>query len=495
MRTENTLKFRDIREFLDFLGEKGELRRIKVPVSTDLEIAEIADRAVKSGGPALLFENVIPRNPESQKMPLAINMFGTHQRMAWALGVDDVSQVTKRVRDMLKMVQDPASLLRNKIHSLGQIASFAKTQPKRVKKAPCQDIVITGDDVDLDILPTLKCWPLDAGPFITLPLVITRDPNTGTRNVGTYRMQVYDRQTTGMHWQTHKVGTHHYRESKEKQHPRMDVAVALGADPTTIWAGSLPLPPFMDEIAVSGLVREQAVEMVKCKTVDLEVPAHSEIVLEGYVTPDEFRKEGPFGDHTGYYSPASDYPVFHVTAITHRKDPIYTTTVVGRPPSEDFFMGKASERILLPALQLTIPEVQDINMPAEGVFHNLVIVSIKKEYPGHARKVMYALWGIGLLMLAKSIIVVDANVNVHDLSEVAWRVTANIDPARDLVLVDGPVDDLDHASATPKYGSKVGVDATSKSAIEGRSREWPADIAMTDNIKRLVDSRWEEYGI
>jgi len=251
----------------------------------------------------------------------------------------------------------------------------------------------------------------------------------------------------------------------------------------------------MDEIAVSGLVQEQAVEMVKCKTVDLEVPAHSEIVLEGYVTPDELRSEGPFGDHTGYYSPASDYPVFHVTAMTHRKDPIYATTVVGRPPSEDFFMGKASERILLPALQLTLPEVRDINMPAEGVFHNLVIVSIKKEYPGHARKVMYALWGIGLLMLAKSIIVVDANVDVHNLSEVAWRVTANIDPARDLVLIDGPVDDLDHASATPRYGSKVGVDATSKSAIEGRSRQWPADIVMTDDIKQLVDSRWKEYGI
>ncbi len=484
------MKFKDLREFIDFLEEKGELRRIDVPVSADLEIAEIADRTVKSGGPALLFENV-----QDKEMPLAINLFGTHQRMAWALGVDDVNELVERVRGLLEMLQGPPSGLRDKMRSLGQLAAFAKTQPKMVKRAACQEVVVTGDDVDLDVLPALKCWPMDAGRFITLPLVISRDPTTGTRNVGTYRMQVYDKKTTGMHWQTHKDGAHHYRGSEEKQQTRMDVAVALGADPTTIWTGSLPLPPAMDEIGVSGVVREQAVEMVKCKTVDLEVPAHSEIILEGYVVPGELRSEGPFGDHTGYYSAADDYPVFHVTAITHRRDPIYATAVVGRPPSEDFFMGKASERIMLPALQLTLPEVVDINMPAEGVFHNLVIVSIKKEYPGHARKVMYALWGIGLLMLAKSIVVVDANVNVQDLSEVAWRVTANIDPARDLVFVDGPVDDLDHASATARYGSKVGVDATAKSAMEGRSRDWPPDIVMTDDIKRLVDSRWGEYGI
>jgi 4-hydroxy-3-polyprenylbenzoate decarboxylase len=276
---------------------------------------------------------------------------------------------------------------------------------------------------------------------------------------------------------------------------RLDVAVAIGGDPATIWTGALPLPPDMDEIAVSGVIREDAVEMVACKTVDLEVPAQAEYVLEGYVTPGEVRPEGPFGDHTGYYSPAEDYPVFHLTAITHRRDPIYPTTMVGRPPTEDFFMGTAATRVMLPALQMTLPEVVDINMPAEGIFHNLTIVSIRKEYPGHARKVMYALWGLGLLMLTKAIVVVDHSVDVHDLSEVAWRVTANIDPANDIVFVDGPVDDLDHAAAAPRYGSKMGIDATAKGPMDGRRREWPPDIVMSEDIRRLVDSKWSEYGI
>ena len=484
------MTFKDLREFISLLEERGELRRITVPVSRDLEIAEIADRTVKAGGPALLFENV-----EGFDIPVAINLFGTNRRMALALGVEDLNELTERVRKILGMLQGPPSGIVDKLRALGDVVGMARTQPRTVSRAPCQEIVITGDDVDLDMLPALKCWPLDAGRFITLPLVISRDPETGRRNVGTYRMQVYDRRTTGMHWQSHKVGARHYRLGEELSRERLDVAVVLGGDPVTIWSGSLPLPPDMDEIAISGLIRQKSVEMVRCKTVDLEVPAHAEIVLEGYVVPGETRSEGPFGDHTGYYSPADEYPVFHVTAVTHRRDPVYPAAVVGRPPSEDFFMGTASGRLMLPALQLTLPEVVDVNMPAEGIFHNLLLVSIKKEYPGHARKVMYALGGIGLLMLAKAIVVVDHDVDVHNLSEVAWRVTANIDPRQDILLVDGPVDDLDHASPTARYGSKVGIDATAKGPMDGRVREWPEDIAMTDEIKKLVDDRWSDYGI
>ena len=484
------MAFKDIREFISFLENKGELRRIASPVTWDLEITEIADRTVKSGGPALLFEKV-----DGYDTPVLINIFGTHQRMAWALGVDSLDELTERVRQVLALIQGPPSGLIDKLKTLGDLAGLARTQPKTVRRAPCQEVILTGEEADLTLLPALKCWPMDAGRYITLPLVITRDPESGRRNVGIYRMQIFDGQTAGMHWQTHKVGAHHYRVGETQSLERLDVAVALGGDPTTIWTGALPLPPDMDEMAVSGVIREEAVEVVACKTVDLEVPAQAEYVLEGYVTPGELRPEGPFGDHTGYYSPADDYPVFHLTAITHRRDPIYPTTMVGRPPTEDFFMGTAATRVLLPALQMTLPEVVDINMPAEGIFHNLTIVSIRKEYPGHARKVMYALWGLGLLMLAKAIVVVDHFVDVQDLSEVAWRVTANIDPANDVVFVDGPVDDLDHAAAAPRYGSKMGIDATAKGPMDGRKREWPPDIVMSEDIKRLVDGKWSEYGI
>jgi 4-hydroxy-3-polyprenylbenzoate decarboxylase len=335
---------------------------------------------------------------------------------------------------------------------------------------------------------------MDGGRYITLPLVISKEPSSGKRNVGIYRMQIYDSHTAGMHWQSHKVGASHYRAGEQQNLPKMEVAIALGSDPVTIWTGALPLPPDMDEIAVSGVLRKSSVEMVKCKTVNLEVPAHSEVVLEGYVIPGELKEEGPFGDHTGYYSLEDDYPVFHLTALTHRRQPIYPATVVGRPPSEDFFMGKAIERLMLPALQLTLPEVVDINMPAEGVFHNLVIVSMKKEYPGHTRKVMNAIWGLGLMMLAKGIIIVDDTVDVQNLSEVAWRVTSNINPDTDIVITEGPVDDLDHASPTPKYGSKLGIDATKKTALDGRKRVWPPDVIMSEEIKLLVTERWSEYG-
>ncbi len=484
------MRYKNIRDFIDLLEKKGELCRIKTPVSRDLEITEIADRTIKSGGPALLFENV-----QGYDVPVLINMFGTHRRMALALGVYDLDELTRRVRELLDLMRGPPSGIAGKLRTLGDLVSVARTQPKTVSRAPCQEVVLTGDDVDLNIIPALKCWPLDAGRYITLPLVISHDPESGQRNVGMYRMQIYDGKTTGMHWQTHKVGAHHYRVSEEQEKDRLEVAVALGGDPATIWSGALPLPPGMDEFGVSGFIRQQAVEMVRCKTVDLEVPAQAEYALEGYIVPGELRAEGPFGDHTGYYSPAEEYPVFHVTAITHRRDPIYPTTMVGRPPTEDFFMGTATARLMLPAVQMTLPEVVDFNMPAEGVFHNLIIVSIKKEFPGHARKVMHALWGLGLLMLAKTIVVVDHFVDVQDLSEVAWRVTNNIDPRRDVVFADGPIDDLDHASPVPRYGSKMGIDATAKGALDGRTRDWPSDIVMSEEIKRLVDGKWNEYGI
>ena len=483
------MHFKDIRQFIEFLDERGDLKRITAKVDSDLEITEITDRTIKSGGPALLFENVA-----GSDAPVAINLMGTHQRTAWALGVEKIDDLTSRVRKLLGLAQGPPSGLMGKARALGDLVSVARTQPKIVRRAPCQDVVVTGEDVDLNILPALKCWPDDAGRYITLPLVVSRDPESGRRNVGIYRMQIFDRNTTGMHWQTHKGGAHHYRVGESQRLQKLEVAVALGGDPAAIWSGSMPLPPDMDEFAIAGLIREEPVELVKCKTVDLEVPAHAEYVLEGYVTPGELRPEGPFGDHTGYYSPAEDYPVFHVTTITHRKNPIYPTTMVGRPPTEDFFMGKAAERIMLPILQMALPEIVDMNMPAEGAFHNLLIVSMRKEYPGHAQKVMHALWGIGLLMLTKTIIVVDHDVNVQDPSEVAWRVTNNINPATDITFAEGPIDDLDHATPIPKFGSKMGIDATAKGITDGRSREWPPDIVMSEEIKTLVDHRWKEYG-
>ena len=484
------MKFKDLREFISFLEGKDALRRIQTPVSCELEITEITDRVIKSGGPALLFENVA-----GYEIPVAINLFGSHQRMAWALGVEKLDDAVERVHALLQLMHGPPEGALNKLRTLGQLVQLGSFQPKTVRNAPCQEIVLEGDDVDLFDFPILKCWPMDGGRFITLPLVITRDPETGVQNYGTYRLQVYDRNTTGMHWQTHKVGARHYRLNQLGQGERMEVAVALGGDPASIWSGSAPLPPDIDEMIVAGFLREEGVELVKGKTVDVLVPAHAEIVLEGYVVPGEERSEGPFGDHTGYYSMEDDYPVFHVQAVTRRRNPIYPAAVVGRPPMEDYWMGKVSERLLLPTLRLVLPEIVDVNMPAEGVFHNLVIVSIKKEYPGQARKVMHGLWGVGLMSLAKTIVVVDHFVNVHDISEVAWRVANNIDPARDFEFTKGPIDDLDFASPTPKFGSKVGIDATQKGPLEGHERPWPPDIVMSPEIKELVDRKWSEYGI
>ena len=484
------MKFKDLREYIAFLEQKGDLRRVSTPVNFELEITEIADRVVQSGGPALLFENVV-----GYDTPVLINMFTSDQRMAWALGVEHVDELVARMHGLLQLMQGPPEGLLNKLRTLGQLVHLGSFQPKTVRNAPCQEVVLQGAEVDLYQFPILKCWPEDGGRYITLPLVITKDPETGVQNYGIYRMQVYDARTTGMHWQTHKVGAHHYRVSQEQQSEKLEVAVALGGDPATIWSGSAPLPPDLDEMVFAGFIREDGVELVPAKSVDLLVPAQAEIILEGYVTPGEERMEGPFGDHTGYYSMPDPYPVFHVTTVTHRRSPIYPTTFVGRPPKEDYWMGKVTERVFLPLIKLMLPEIVDINMPAEGIFHNLVLVSIKKEYPGQARKVMMGLWGLGLMSLAKTIVVMDDFVNVQNPSEVTWRVANNLDPGRDLVVVEGPLDDLDVASPTPKFGSKLGIDATRKGPGEGYHRGWPPDIEMSSEIKALVDRRWSEYGL
>ena len=481
------MPYQDLREYLAFLESKGDLRRISAPVNPELELTEIAYRMLRANGPALLFENVVGHD-----MPVAVNLFCAERRMNWALEVDSADELAARLESMLDLaLGGPPQGIMNKLRALGRLAHVGAYQPRAVRNAPCQEMVITGADVDLRRLPIIKCWPEDAGPYITLPLVITKDPDTGTQNYGIYRMQVFDRNTTGMHWQTHKVGARHYRTSRDK----LEVAVALGGDPASIWTGSAPLPPEVDEMTLAGFIRDAGVELTPAVSVDLMVPAHAEIVLEGYVVPGEERSEGPFGDHTGYYSLPEPYPVFHVTAITRRHNPIYPTTFVGRPPTEDYWMGKVTERVFLPLIRLILPEIVDINMPAEGIFHNLVLVSISKEYPGHARKVMYGLWGLGLLSLTKVIVVVDDFVNVQNPSEVTWRVANNVNPGADLVIVDGPIDDLDVASPRPRFGSKVGIDATRKWPEEGYHRQWPPDIEMSAEIRQRVTQRWPELGL
>ncbi len=481
------MAYTDLREFIRALEKAGELKRIPFEVDTELEITEFADRAVKNGGPALLFEK-----PKGSSIPLLINAFASDRKMQIALEVDDVHSIAGRISDYLQM-RMPEGLL-GKLKMLPKLAEMGAYFPKVVSKGACQEVV-KREGFSLFDYPILKCWPEDGGRYITLPLVFSRNPDTGKRNCGMYRMQAYDERTTGMHWQTHKQGAEHYRRLAKQGVKRMEVAVAIGADPATMYSAILPLPPDLDEMMIAGFLRNSPVEMVRCQTVDLEVPANAEIVLEGYVELGEMRREGPFGDHTGFYSLADDYPVFHVECITQRKDPIYTTTVVGPPPMEDFYMGKAIERIFLPLMRMQLPEVRDMCMPAEGVFHNLMLISIRKSYPGHARKVMQAIWGLGQAMFTKCIVVVDEDVDVQNYSEVAWKALNNIDPERDIQFVMGPVDSLDHASRLVNYGSKMGVDATRKWAGEGFTREWPEVIAIPEEVKRRVDGLWKQAGL
>lgn len=478
------MAYKSLQNFIKVLEEKKLLKRISSEVSSDLEITEITDRISKGYGPALLFENI-----KGSSYPLLINAFGSYERLNLALEVDNIDSIAEDIKNLVDMSTYLGIL--NKIKAVPKVARLATVFPRKVDRAPCQEVV---EEPDLSTLPILKCWPEDGGKFITLPLVITKDPETGIQNMGMYRLQVYDNKTTGMHWHLHKDGREIY-EKYRKLGGKMPVSVAIGTDPATTYAATAPLPKEIDEMMFSGFLRKWPLEIVKSKTNDIYVPGNAEFILEGYVdVNEELKEEGPFGDHTGYYSLKDKYPVFHLTCITHKKNPVYSTTIVGKPPMEDCYLGKATERIFLPLLKFQIPEIIDINFPLEGVFHNCIIVSIKKRYPGHAKKVMSALWGMGQMMYTKMIIVVDENISPQDLSTVAWKVFNNIDAKRDVVIVEGPLDALDHASDIPHYGHKMGIDATKKWASEGHTREWPNDIEMTDDIKELVSRRWEEYG-
>jgi 4-hydroxy-3-polyprenylbenzoate decarboxylase len=523
------LPFDDLRQWIAALDRAGELKRIKTETDPILEIAEITDRVSKgrdakgsTGGPALLFENL----KGYAGAQLLINQFGSESRMKLALGVKSLDEIADRIRMFLD-VKSPQGIL-DKIKMLPMLAEMGKFFPRAVSTGPCKE-VIERDKFSLLDFPVLQCWPQDAGRFITLPCVITRDPKSGKRNVGMYRMQIYDSRTTGMHWQRQKIGAEHYRESLRRAATnsetaaslsvgkgeksaavdimartsggsqaaentpsgKLEVAVVIGTDPAITFCAIVPAPPDIEEYLIAGFLRGAPVDLVKCETVDLEVPASSEIVLEGHVHLDELRAEGPFGDHTGFYSLEDLYPVFHVSCITHRKDPIYATTIVGKPPQEDAYMGKTVERIFLPLMKLTIPELVDINLPIEGIFHNLMIVSIRKSYPGQARKVMNAIWSLGQAMFTKCIVVVDEDVDVQDIADVTLKVLNHIDPERDVQFTLGPVDSLDHASRLPNYGSKMGIDATRKWPAEGFTRPWPDEILMDAKTKALVDSKWK----
>jgi 4-hydroxy-3-polyprenylbenzoate decarboxylase len=539
------LAFDDLRQWIAALDRAGELKRIRTEVDPVLEITEITDRVSKgaakkygrAGGPALLFENVKGANG----VPVLINQFGSERRMQMALGVDRLDEIADRIRQLLNM-KSPEGFL-EKLKMLPMLADMGKFFPKVVQTGPCKEVIKKKDFSLLDF-PILQCWPKDAGRFITLPCVITRDPKTGKRNVGMYRIQIYDDTTAGMHWQRQKVAAEHYRDmlrltaaagsgvqagtsaevantgsparadfaragvsimarsgggsmlaQGNRPSGTMEVAVAIGTDPAMSFSAIVPAPPEVEEFIIAGFLRQKPVELVKCETVDLEVPASAEIVLEGYVKLDELRTEGPFGDHTGFYSLEDDYPVFHVTCITHRKNPIYATTIVGKPPMEDAWMGKAVERIFLPLMKLTLPEIVDVNLPVEGQFHNLMIVSIRKSYPGHARKVMNGIWALGQAMFTKCIIVVDEDVNVQDIPEVVLKVTNNIDPERDIQFTLGPVDSLDHSARLANFGSKMGIDATRKWPTEGFTRPWPDEILMDEKTKALVDKKWKSLDI
>ena len=508
--------YKNLKEFVQDLEKDNELVRIKAPVDVDLEITEIADRISKSccidgnlandkehswademarkiGNKALLFEN-----PIGYDMPVLINSLGSYKRMKKALGVEAYDELGDRIREFIKPeVPEALSGKRQKLMQLSEVRKFI---PKVVNKGSCQDVVILREDDDklLDKLPIIKCWPDDGGNYITLTSVFTKDADKlgSGRNVGMYRVQKFDNQTTAIHWHKHHDGARIYQNSLKKvgNQNRMELAVVVGADPSIIYSGTAPLPPGIDEMIMAGFIRRKPVELVKAKTIDIEVPADAEIVIEGYIDlNDEEVIEGPFGDHTGFYSLADKYPKFNVTAITHAKDPIYATTIVGLPPQEDCYLGKATERIFLPLLQLVCPEIIDMDLPWDGVFHNCVLVKIDKKYAGQAQKVMNTMWGMGQMAWTKSIIVFDKDVDIHNYSEAAMHAFGNVDPQRDMIFTKGALDILDHSTSIMGFGSKVGIDATRKWEDEGYPREWPELITMSDDVKKKVDQRWSEY--
>ena len=476
--------FPDVASFIAELDRRKELVRVTDALSPDLEIAAVIDRVSKSagGGPGLLFEK-----PMGHQIPVAANLFGSTSRICLALGVNTLDDLAREIEELTTPPMPKGFM--DALKMLPLVNRLSDLMPKTVKDAPCQEVVQT--DGGLDQFPILKTWPQDGGPFITLPLVFTKDPETGVRNIGTYRMQVFDRRTTGMHWQRHKGGAQHHRVA-ERLGKRLEVAVVLGADPVLTYCGTAPMPEGLDELMLAGVIGKRRVELVKCRTIDLEVPANAQIVLEGYVDPGERRREGPFGDHTGFYSLADDFPVFHLQCITMRRHPVYVTTVVGIPPMEDYYLGKASERVFLPLVRKTLPEIVDMHFPAAGIFHNIVLVSIDKRYPGHARKIMSAFWGLGQLMFSKCIIVVDKDVDVQDEAQVAWIAGTHVDPARDIQIVTGPVDDLDDAALQPAFGGKMGIDATRKLPSEGFTREWPTRLATSEAAGRKAEEIWKK---
>jgi 4-hydroxy-3-polyprenylbenzoate decarboxylase len=485
-----------IPELIERIDAIGELVRVRHPVRAELEICEIADRVMKSpdGGPALLFEHVLLHDGSRSAYPVAINLFGSMRRMALSLGVTDLDAIGARITELVAL-KVPDGMI-GKLSMLPKLLEIGKFPPRVKGGTPsCQAVVWKGADIDLSRLPIITCWPEDGGPYITLPMVISKDPIRGIRNVGMYRVQQLGRDTLAMHWQRHKVGAAHWREMAARGET-MPVCIAIGADPASVYAATAPLPPTIDEFLFAGFLRGAPVRLAKAVTNDLEVPADAEFVIEGYIDPrEELVTEGPFGDHTGFYSLADLYPLVHVTAVTMREHPVYATTIVGRPPMEDFYLGHATERIFLPLLKLTVPEIVDYHMPAEGIFHNLVFVSIDKQYPGQAYKVMNALWGQGLMSLAKVLVVVDRWVNVRDPREAWWVALNNIDPERDARFTMGPMDVLDHSSRAFTYGSKMGLDATQKWPEEGFAREWPTVIAMDAATKARVDAMWAELGV
>ena len=479
--------YSDLKEFLAALDAAGELRRVSVPVDPTLEMSEIVTRTVRSGGPALLFET-----PSRGEMPAALNLFGTERRMALALGVERIDEIGERIGALIKP-ELPVGFS-GIVDGLGKLMQLKSVPPKKVRTAPCQQVVYRGKDVDLGRLPGLQTWPGDGGIFHNFGLTHTKHPETGKRNLGLYRLQQHDARTLGMHWQIHKDSTAHHAVA-ERRGERLPVAVAIGADPVVCYAAGAPLPGDIDEYLFAGFLRGERVELVDCLTVPLQVPAHAQVVLEGYVEPGERAPEGPFGDHTGFYTPVEPFPVLHIECMTMQRDPVYHSIVTSKPPQEDLGLGKATERIFLPLIKLLIPDIVDMDMPEPGVFHNCLIVSIRKRYPKHAQKVMNAVWGAHLLSLTKLVVVVDEDCDVHDYREVAFRAFGNVDYAHDLLLTSGPVDHLDHASYQQFWGGKAGIDATRKLPTEGYSRGWPEEATMTPEIVSLVDKRWSEYGL
>jgi 4-hydroxy-3-polyprenylbenzoate decarboxylase len=479
------MEYKDLQEYISSLGSAKDLKIIEAEVDPVLEITEIADRIVKSGGPALLFTNV-----KGSPYPLAINLFGTYERTCSAFGIKNPDEIADRIKTFIPDTM-PSSIT-DKAKLLWQMKDLKNFQPKTVRSGISQEVVES--DANLFDLPVMKCWPKDAGRFITLPLVITKNPETGSQNLGMYRIQLVDKKRALMHWHIHHDGASHHRMHQEKG-VDMDIAVVIGCDPATMYSATAPLPPGIDEMIFSGFLRNKPVELVKAKTVDLMVPANAEFILEGTISCTETALEGPFGDHTGFYSDADNYPVFHLKTITRRKNPVYPSTIVGKPPMEDYYLGKVTERIFLPLLKLQIPEVVDMNFPCEGVFHNCVLVSIKKEYPGQARKVASSIWGLGQMMFTKTIVIVDKDVDVQNVSETVWTALSNVDPERDIFFTKGPLDVLDHSSPQPIFGSKAGIDATVKLPAEGHPREWPEIIEMDEETKKQVEKRWKEYGL